>query len=57
MATDRSRWYQFGQIVGLWRAAVREHGPVDGTVLFLLLGVVTIIARLAVADVEHFSGQ
>jgi hypothetical protein len=56
MATD-SRWYRLGQIAGLWRAAVRDRGVVDGTGLFLLLGVVAIIVRLAVDDVDHFGKQ
>jgi type II secretory pathway component PulM len=57
MVTDRSRWYRLGRIVGLWRAAVRDRGVVSGTGLFLVLGVVAIIVRLVVADVDHFGKQ
>lgn len=56
MPTD-SRWYRLGQIVGLWRAAVRDRGVVRGTALCLLPGVVAIIVRLVVADVDHYGRQ
>jgi len=56
MPTD-SRWHRLGQVVGLWRAAVRDRGVVDGTGWFLLLGIVAIIVRLAVADVEHYGQE